>query len=211
MAGTIMGYLDLLRQRASVRTFTAEQITAEELSAILLAANGAPVGSNMYRDIHLTVVQNQEILSELAQAAVRRSENTKRMKEIVGDTEFDGGDEKTSKTPDPFYGAATVIFVSHKNQKIQPGIEYSNVACVAFSMHLAAVELGLGSVFMWHALESMREIPDLDNSHLLNLPPGFSPLLGIAIGRPANEPKTRQLRADKIKTNYISGFNINIV
>jgi hypothetical protein len=48
----------------------------------------------------------------------------------------------------------------------------------------------------------MRELPDLDNSHLLNVPEGFSPLLGIAIGYPAKEPGTRELRADKIASSY---------
>jgi nitroreductase len=64
------------------------------------------------------------------------------------------------------------------------------------------VELGLGSVFMWHALESMREIPELDNSYLLNLPEDFSPLLGIALGYPAQPPKARELK-EKIQTDYM--------
>jgi nitroreductase len=199
-----MDYIDLLKHRVSTRKFSEKQITEKELSVILLAANGAPIGSNLYKDIHLTIVQNRKILNKLAQAAVKRSENKKRMKEITGDTVFDAETEETLKTYDPFYGAPMVIFVSHRNQNIQFGIEYSNVACVVFSMHLAAVELGLGSVFMWHPLESMREIPELDNSHLLNLPDDFSPLLGIAIGYPVKEPKTRELRKDKIKTNYIN-------
>jgi hypothetical protein len=56
---------------------------------------------------------------------------------------------------------------------------------------------------MWHALESMRELPELDNSYLLHVPEGFSPLLGIAIGHPAKPPAIRELRTDKIKTDYI--------
>jgi nitroreductase len=199
-----MDYLELLRHRASVRKFLDKRITEQELSTVLLAANAAPVGSNMYRDIHLTVVQNRQTLDRLAQAAVKRSENTKRIREIVGDAVFEGAGEKPAGSSDPFYGAQTVIFVSHKNQSIQPGIEYANVACVALSMHLAAAELGLGSVFMWHALESMREIPELDNAHVLNLPEGFSPLLGLALGYPAKEPRIRELRADKIAANYIN-------
>jgi nitroreductase len=179
-----------------------KQLTEQELSVILSAANGAPVGSNMYRDIHLTVVQNREILDKLSQASAKRSEDKKRMKEISGDTVFEGGNEKPARISNPFYGAPTVIFVSHKNQTVQSGIEYSNVACIVLSMHLAAVELGLGSVFMWHALESMREIPELDNSYLLNLPEDFSPLLGIAIGYPAQPPKVREL-TEKIQTDYI--------
>jgi nitroreductase len=199
-----MDYLELLKHRGSVRKFLDKQITEQELSAVLLAANAAPVGSNLYRDLHLTVVQNRQTLDQLAQAAVKRSENKKRIQEIIGDTVFEGAGERPVSSPDPFYGARTVIFVSHKNQEIQPGIEYANAACVVLSMHLAAAELGLGSVFMWHALESMREIPELDHSHLLNLPENFSPLLGLALGYPAKEPRTRELRTDKIAVNYLN-------
>ena len=199
-----MDYIELLKHRASTRKFLEDQITEKELSVILLAANGAPVGSNMYRDIHLTVVQNREILDKLSQAGVKRSEDKKRMKEIAGDTILEEDNEKPVASSNPFYRAPTGIFVSHRAQNIQTGIEYSNVACVALSMHLAATELGLGSVFMWHALESMREIPELDNSYLLNLPEGFSPLLGIAVGYPARAPRIRDLLTEKIKTNYIT-------
>ncbi|MDR0597962.1 MAG: nitroreductase family protein [Treponema sp.] len=198
-----MDYLELLKHRVSTRKFLEDQITEKELSIILLAANGAPVGSNMYRDIHLTVVQNREILDKLSQAGAKRSEDKKRMKEIAGDTVLEEDNGKPVTSSNPFYRAPTVIFVSHKAQGIQIGIEYSNVACVVFSMHLAAAELGLGSVFMWHALESMREIPELDNAYLLNLPEGFTPLLGIAVGYPASAPRIRELQAEKIKTNYI--------
>jgi hypothetical protein len=38
---------------------------------------------------------------------------------------------------------------------------------------------------------------------LLNVPEGFSPLLGIAIGYPAKAPRIRELKADRIKTGYI--------
>jgi nitroreductase len=199
-----MDYLELLKHRSSTRKFLEDQITEKELSFLLLAANGAPIGSNLHRDIHITVVQNREILDKLSQAGAKRWEDKKRMKDIVGDLVREDDTEKPARASDPFYGAPTVIFVSHKNQAIQPGIEYSNVACVVFSMHLAATELGLGSVFMWHALESMRELPDLDNSYLLNLPEGFSPLLGLAVGYPAKAPAIRELRAEKIKTTYIT-------
>jgi nitroreductase len=96
-----------------------------------------------------------------------------------------------------------VIFVSHRNQTVQPGIEFANAACVVYSMHLAATELGLGSVFMWFALESMRELPELDHSRLLNLPDGFAPLMGIAVGHPAKPLRARPLNPDKISVNAL--------
>ncbi|MDR1204353.1 MAG: nitroreductase family protein [Peptococcaceae bacterium] len=196
-----MNFFDLLKHRKSVRRFADEPVTQQDLSDILLAANGAPIGSRMYKDIHLTVVRNRDVLDRLSEAAAKRWENKSKMKEILGDYKPDGRQAKQGY--DPFYGAPAVIFVSHRNQTVQPGIEFANAACVVYSMHLAAAELGLGSVFMWFALESMRELPELDHSSLLNLPDGFTPLMGIAVGRPAKQPDARELKPDQISVDYI--------
>lgn len=195
-----MDYFELLRYRKSTRTFKKEQISHNDLSHILTAANNSPIGSNLYKDIHLTVVQNRNILDKLSEAAAKRWEDKAKTKKIIGDTP---NVELNQKNLDPFYGAPTVIFVSHRKQDLQPGIEFSNVALVAYSMHLAATNLSLGSVFMWYALESMREIPELDNSSVLNLPLNYEPLIGIAIGYPANKLCERDLKTDRIKTNYL--------
>jgi len=195
-----MDYFELLRCRRSTRTFQEEPISQSDLSDILAAANGAPVGSNLYKDIHLTVVQSRAVLDRLSEAAAKRWEDKAKMKEIIGET---SGIELNRKAFDPFYGAPAVIFVSHRKQALQPDIEFSNVACVAYSMHLAATELGLGSVFMWGALEAMREIPELDNTAVLSLPDGFEPLIGIAVGHPATVLGARDLKTDKISINYL--------
>ena len=195
-----MDYFELLRHRKSTRKFTKEQISQDHLSKILVAANSAPVGSNMYKDIYLTIVQNRDVLDKLAEAAVKRWADKAKMKEIVGNT---ANVELSRKAIDPFYGAPIVIFVSHRKQDVQPGIEFSNVTCITYSMHLAATELGLGSVFMWGSLEAMREIPELDNTSVLNLPVGFEPLIGIAIGHPERDLSARDLKTDKISVNYL--------
>lgn len=195
-----MDYFELLRYRKSTRKFTKEQISKNNLSDILAAANSAPVGSNLYKDVHLTVIQNRDVLDKLSVAAAKRREDKTKMKKIVGDTP---NIELGKKEYDPFYGAPTVIFVSHRKQDLQPGIEFSNVTCVAYSMHLAATNLGLGSVLMWYALESMREIPELDNAAVLDLPDDFEPLIGIAIGHPSSELSARDLKKNKISVNCL--------
>lgn len=195
-----MDYFELLRHRKSTRKFTNEQISQNDLLKILTAANAAPIGSNQYKDIHLTVVQNRSVLDKLSEAAIKRWEDKAKMKEIVGDTPNVAFSEKAI---DPFYGAPIVIFVSHRKQDVQPGIEFSNVACVTYSMHLAATALGLGSVFMWGSLEAMRVIPELDNTSILNLPEGFEPLIGLAVGYPASPITARDINLDKITVNYL--------
>ena len=195
-----MDYFELLRYRKSTRKFTDEQISQDDLEKILFAANAAPVGSNMYRDVRLTVVRNRGALDKLSEAAVKRYEDKETMAKIVSEIR-DAERPKTSS--DPFYAAPVVIFISHRRQDLQPGIEYANTACIALSMHLAAVALGLGSVLMWGSLEAMRVIPELDNTAVLELPEGFEPLLGVAFGHIEKELAARYIKPDKISLNYI--------
>ena len=197
-------FFDLIRIRQSVRHFKDEQISQGDLAAILLAANSAPVGSNMNRNTHLTVVQRRDVLDRLSEAAYKRYEDKVMMRKLTEALAGDIDVDAHVKNFDPFYGAPTVIFVSHKKDDPQPGIEFANSMCVAYTMHLAAADLGLGSVFMWFALESMREFPEMDNSHILEQPEGFEPLIGIAIGYPERELKTRDIRPDKFTSNYLT-------
>lgn len=195
-----MFFSDLLRKRRSVRKFTTQPVPEEAIEQILRAANSAPVGSNLYKDLHLTVVRDKETLYRFAEAARYRMKDKTTMREI---TKKIPGQENLKKEFDPFYGAPVVIFVSHRRQSLQPGIEYSNVASVVQTMHLAATDLCLGSVFMWGSMEAMRIYPQFDRSSLLNLPDGFDPLLGLAIGYAATDAADRVLTTEKIGINYI--------
>lgn len=195
-----MDYFELLTKRHSVRKFTEEPVSDEAIEQILQAANAAPVGSNLYQDLHLTVVRDRDVLYRFAEAARYRMKDRSTMREI---TKTIPGQENLKKDFDPFYGAPVVIFVSHRRQTLQPGIEYSNVASIVQTMHLAATALGLGSVFMWGSMEAMRIYPQFDRTALLNLPENFEPLLGIAIGHAAQEKSNRTLTTEKIGINYL--------
>lgn len=194
-----MEFFDVLKNRRSTRKFTSEQVPEELVEKLLAAANAAPVGSNLYKDLHLTVVRDRAALDLLAQAMGRRREDRADMEKItaeVRDSRARGGG------PDPFYGAGTVIFVSHRRQTLQPGIEYCNAASLVETMHLAATALGLCSVFMWGSLEAMRMYPEYDHTDVLKLPEGFEPLLGLAVGYGEEKPP-RELTTEKIGVNFI--------
>ena len=196
-----MEFMELLSRRRSCRRYTAEPVSREALDALLLAANAAPIGSNRTEDIHLTVVTDRSVLDALALAMNRRRQDKAAMTNITEKI----ADPNAGLRPDfdPFYGAPAVIFVSHRKQDVQPGIEYSNVMSVAMAMHLEAAELGLGSVFMWGSLEAMRLYPEYDRTGLLELPEGFEPLLGLAVGHAAVPAEPRPLKADRLGINYI--------
>ena len=194
-----MEFETVLRNRRSVRAFQSTPLTAAQIDALLEAARLAPVGSALYRDLHITVVRDQEKLLRLCEAAWKRFSSREVVKEIAGEADTDL--DAATNRPNLFYGAPAVFFLSHRRQTLQPGIEWANVSAVAQQMHLAATALGLGSCFMWGALESMRLFPELDHTALLELPEDFQPLLGLAVGYPADEPKARPRR--EIGVNYV--------
>jgi nitroreductase len=199
-----MEFDKVLKMRRSCRKFRDAEITKAELDAILLAGCSAPVGSNLYRDVHITVIQDKTVLEKLSAATVRRMQDPlmrEKMKKIIG--EMAERAQEAAPAVIPFYGAPAVIIVSHRNQDLQPGIEYANVTSIIQTMHLAATNMGLGSVFIWGILESMRIYPDLDKSALLNLPDGFSPLMGLSVGYPVKPLEERGLKQDNIAVNFI--------
>ena len=81
-------FIQEMMNRRSCRKFKSEQITDEQLNAILTAGEYAPTGRNM-QSPKMVVIQNPEIIAKLS----------KWNAEILG-VDFD-----------PFYGAPTVILV----------------------------------------------------------------------------------------------------
>ena len=198
-----MDYFDLTKIRVSTRKFTDEQITDYQLATILEAGERAPIGSSRYANLKLTVVQNKDVLHQLSEAARIRHTDLAEMAEIIANVSNRDELLDAARDFDPFYGAPTVIFVSHRKQDLEPGIEFANVSCVVNYMQLAALNLGLGSCFMWYVLDSMRRLPEYDHTELLDLPEDFEPLLGLAVGYPPEPLSEREIDPERIGINYI--------
>ncbi len=54
--------------RKSVRSYKPDQIPDEVLNTILKAGSSAPVASGKYDSLHITVVQNKEIINKISDA-----------------------------------------------------------------------------------------------------------------------------------------------
>lgn len=195
-----MNFHQLLNLRQSTRKFKREPPGKGDIEKIIEAANHAPIGSNRYEDLHLTIVEDQQKLLYLCEAAWKRFSSNAKIREIAGDTTSENAPKKFNL----FYDAPVVIFISHRRQTAQPGIEWANAAVIATIMHLEATSLGLGSVFMWGALESMRLFPQLDHTAILELPEGFIPLLGLALGYPVLPISPNKKEHLPIGVNYVT-------
>ncbi len=194
-----MDFETVLNLRQSTRTYLDKPVSEDDIEKLLSAATLAPVGSKMYQDLHITVVQDQSLILKLCEAAWERFSSKEKVKAIAGDTVKDDGFQPK---PNLFYGAPVVFFVSHRKQALQPGIQWANVTSVINQMHLEATNLGLGSCYMWGALESMRMLPQFDHTDLLQLPENFEPLCALAVGYPESalqeNPTKHEIAVNKI-------------
>ena len=55
-----MNTMETICSRKTIRSYTGENITADELNVILKAANASPVGMGQYDSMHLTVITNED-------------------------------------------------------------------------------------------------------------------------------------------------------
>ncbi|MDR3170474.1 MAG: nitroreductase [Treponema sp.] len=120
--------LEDLKNRRSIREFKAEQITDEELDAILEAGTYAPSGMGTQSAV-MVVVQDKAIIEKLQHL-----------------------NAEVLKTPDakPFYGAPTVVNVLVDTTKVTP---IQDGSLVMGNLMNAAAALGLGSCWINRAKE----------------------------------------------------------
>ena len=179
LRGNHLEFMDIIHARRSTRAYTDEQVSNEELAAIVEAGRTAPIAGADFSMSHMTVVQDPSLITEIREACqLTRKDGTK---------------------ADPTYGAPTLIFMS-ANGPSDDMIEYSNVACAIENMALAATSLGLGSVYLWGFLRKLRARPDVVGK--LGLPEGYTILSAFAVGH-ATEPVEPHEPKGRIAVDYL--------
>lgn len=177
-----MNTMETLTSRKSIRSFTGEQISSEELILLLKAANAAPVGMGQYDSVHLTVIQNAELLKKIDAAGAA----------LFGKPDMH-----------PLYSAPTLILISAKAPASGgENVAFSNTAIIAHNIALEAVELGIGSCLIWGA--AMAAANDKSIISLLELPDGFVPNCAVALGKTSEKYEIREIPIDRIASNTLA-------
>lgn len=171
-----MNTFDVLFSRHSVRTYTGENISEDELQMILDAAYAAPVGRARYDTLHLTVITDADYISRWENAC--------------------------GEGMHPFYGAPTVILVSSEmaGTPEQDNVRYSNAAIVVQNMAIAATDLGIGSCHIWGAVRTLNISPELLSE--LKLPEGKVPCCAIILGKTDESYEMREIQDERISVSY---------
>lgn len=155
--------------RKSVRSYTGEQISREQLDSILTAAYEAPIGMGKYDSIHFTIITNPELLKEIDANAAK----------------FFG-----NPSMHPLYGAPMLIVISSNSEG---NVASANVGFILQNMSLAAVEEGIGHCDIYGAIAALSQDKVLLGK--LNIPDGFTPLGALAVGKTTEVYTKREIPA----------------
>lgn len=166
--------------RKSVRSYTGKKVSREDLHEILLAAHASPVGMDKYDNMHLTLIENKDILDAIDAAGAK----------FFGDPNMH-----------PLYGAPTLIIISTKGSNGKPGpVEYANAAIMVQNMIIAATSLKVGCCHIWGAINAMNQ--DADVLGRLELPEGFTACGGIILGKTDDDYHMRKIATNRMAVRY---------
>ena len=157
--------------RRSIRAYGDRPVEREKLEAVLRAGNQAPI----FGRLHMSVFAGPEQLQAVDAAAVAgmARSGVPFLENLAAQEGYH-----------PLYGAAALVVLSAPGGLDEKGFNMANVSCAAENMLLAAAGLGLGSCFL---MGPMAAFSDPALRARLELPGGYEPLVGVALGYAALE------------------------
>lgn len=175
----------ILEHRNSIRKFTGEQITEQELTTVLEAANAAPVAMRLYDDLQIFVIQNQELLEQLDKNAVKVYQEKMGMKNTIA-----------------LFHTPTLIIVAAKRniENIRDGL-YCTAGCMVENMALAATELELGNVYLMGVTVALNYNEELKKQ--VGIPEDYEAVSALAIGKTDVAFTKRDLSVPRFKVQRI--------
>lgn len=159
--------LRTIKNRRSTRSFKNEQISDDELQAVLNAGLYAPSAANQ-QAWHFTVIQNTERLAWLNREAKERGKHYDHIQKLVNNENFN-----------IFYGAPTVILVSGEEKAM---VIESDCAAATQNMLLAAESIGLGSCWVNLVLLALNSPQGKEYLEELGVAEGYKPYASVALG-----------------------------
>lgn len=174
-----MNALEAIAKRRSTRAYKPDQIPEESLQEIVKAGFRAPVASAKYDSLHITVVQNRELLHEIGASVSQLLSKMMRQK------------------MDKDFGAPTMVFVSAQ-ESTMPTVDYANAGCVLENMVVAATALGIDSVLWAGGCLALQQDDALRQA--VGIPEGHAPLLCASFGYAAvrSAPKAHAIAVNRV-------------
>ena len=163
-------FLEIIRTRRSCRSYKPEQITDEQLNAVLEAGTYAPTSRGL-QSPYIVAVQNEAQKNRLA----------KMNAEVMG------------VTFNPYYDAPTYVLV-FVPAEAPNGVQ--DASLVLENMMLAAHAQGLGSCWIHRESEMFATEEGKELMKQWELPEGLVGIGALSLGYPAGEPSPAKPRKE---------------
>ena len=173
-----MEFVKTMNSRKSVRSYTGEPLTKEQIDALLKAAYAAPVGGGKYDQTHLTVITDKALIDEIDKNGAN----------FFGDPSMH-----------PLHNAPILIIVS-ASPEIGADVASANTGAIVENMSLAATDMGIGSLFIWGAMAGLRANKELLSK--ISIPEGYVVYGSMIAGKTEEKIEERAIPADKIAVSY---------
>lgn len=172
--------LEVIKNRCSIRGYSEEKLSKEDLDKIILAGLQAPTAANK-QEIHFSIVDGSNpILKEL--------EDLKNEQRNI-----------VNPPHNFYYEAPTVVFLSadasYYWSKLDAGIAVEN-------MSLAAEGLGLGSLIIGCVKDALESDKKEYFAKALGFPEGYEYEIAIALGHKATTKEPHTFEAEK-QVSYV--------
>lgn len=187
--------IDLIKNRHSIRKYTQEQITREDLEKILEAGNLAPNAGGGQRSM-IVAIHNANLTRELGimnmanfdRKGLLGSYVSKEQPSVIDDESIVNG----------FYGAPTVVAIFAQNNFM---FKIADTFCIAENMLLQATELGISSCIISRGEETFNSDKGKALMNKWGVPENYTcqgfVILGYIDGKPP-ERKPRKNQRVKI-------------
>ena len=178
------GALEVIKARTSIRAYTGEKLSEEQINTLLDAAMAAPTASNI-QPWRFVVITDDEV-----KAGLYENERNKSMATTAGAVIVVCGETTRLRKPRGDENA---------QPEVVPNIFwYEDCSAATENLLLAATALDLGAVWLscYPNEKSVERI-----STYLGLPPTVCPLAVVPVGVPAEHPEPKQ-KWDPEKIHY---------
>ena len=173
--------LELIQERSSIRKYTDEPLTKEEIAILKKTALATPTGCN-FQELRYAFITCRKIIEAMDDRVFSmRSFQRERMRERGSSSIF--------------YGAPLVIVISSKDTRwadADAGIAVANLS-------LAAQSMGLGSIILGLPENAFLEDDPQNCRTLLKMEEGERFRLAIGIGHPATTKKPHEQDTSHIR------------
>lgn len=186
--------IDLIKARHSIRKYTSQQISREDLERILEAGNYAPNAGGGQRSM-LVGIRNRELTAKIGRMNLAKFDRTHLAGSYVSKEQPSVIDDPTMK--DGFYGAPAVAVIFGQNNF---AFRVADAFCCAENMVLQATELGIASCIISRGEETFANEEGQTLLREWEIPANYSAVCFVILGYlNGAQPQTKPRKPGRVK------------